>query len=90
MIKTRYQTQPMPSLEGFKPLVVGERVYTSTWHCVKDTFRQDGLVGMYRGMGITMIRAFIGTTLFKIGSLFKVNAVTFYCYEWAMEWLDRR
>lgn len=53
----------MASLEEIKPLISGERSYTSTWHCVKDTFRQEGLIGMYRGMGITMIRAFMGTLL---------------------------
>jgi len=50
----------MASLEELEPLIAGERKYISTWHCVKDTFRQEGFIGMYRGMGITMIRAFIG------------------------------
>jgi hypothetical protein len=52
----------MSSLEERKPLMAGERRYLSTWHCVKDTFREEGLMGMYRGMGITMVRAFIGVT----------------------------
>jgi len=43
-------------------LITDERRYTSTWHCVKDTFRQEGITGMYRGMGITMVRAFIGNS----------------------------
>lgn len=60
-IKTRYQTQYMASHDEIKPLVAGEKRYNSTWHCVKETFRQEGIVGMYRGMGITMARAFIGT-----------------------------
>ena len=59
-VKTRYQTQYMSSLEEMKPLIAGERRYASTWHCIKDTFRQEGVAGMYRGMGITMVRAFIG------------------------------
>ena len=59
-VKTRYQTQYMSTLEEIKPLVGGERRYISTWHCMKDTFRQEGLSGIYRGMGITMVRAFIG------------------------------
>lgn len=61
-IKTRYQTQRMSSLDEVKPLIAGQRRYLSTWHCVKDTFREEGMMGMYRGMGITMIRAFIGAT----------------------------
>jgi Mitochondrial carrier protein len=61
-VKTRYQTQRMSLLDEVKPLMAGERKYLSTWHCVKDTFREEGLRGMYRGMGITMIRAFIGVT----------------------------
>jgi hypothetical protein len=64
-IKTRYQTQQMSSLEELKPLIVGERKYISTWHCVKDTFLQEGFMGMYRGMGVTMIRAFIGILSLK-------------------------
>jgi hypothetical protein len=59
-IKTRYQTQHMHGLDETKPLIAGERKYISTWHCVKETFRQDGVGGMYRGMGVTMVRAFIG------------------------------
>jgi Mitochondrial carrier protein len=59
-VKTRYQTQQMSSLEEMKSLIGGERKYISTWHCVKDTFLQEGFMGMYRGMGVTMIRAFIG------------------------------
>jgi hypothetical protein len=82
----------MASLEELKPLIAGERRYTSTWHCVKDTFRQEGFIGMYRGMGITMIRAFIGIPpFFSRRSLFsQVNAVTFYGYEWMKELLDRK
>ena len=52
----------MASLEEMKPLIAGERRYVSTWHCVKDTFRQEGIMGMYRGMGVTMVRGFIGMT----------------------------
>ena len=59
-IKTRYQTQYMAPKGDIEPLIAGERRYNSTWHCVKDTFRQDGVSGVYRGMGITMVRAFIG------------------------------
>jgi len=76
-VKTRYQTQSMSNLDERKPLIAGERRYTSTLHCIKDTLRQEGLSGMYRGIGITMVRAFI------------VNAVTFYGYEWMKEWLDK-
>lgn len=61
-VKTRYQAQYMPSLQEIESLIAGERRYISTWHCVKDTLRQEGVLGMYRGMGITMIRAFIGIT----------------------------
>jgi hypothetical protein len=78
----------MSSLDERKPLIAGERRYTSTLHCIKDTLRQEGLTGMYRGMGITMVRAFIGI-ISQFGNLFKVNAVTFYGYEWMKEWLDK-
>jgi solute carrier family 25 carnitine/acylcarnitine transporter 20/29 len=59
-IKTRYQTQYLSGLDEIKPLLAAERRYTSTWHCVTDTFRNDGVVGMFRGVGVTMVRAFIG------------------------------
>ena len=82
----------MSSLDEVKPLIAWERRYTSTWHCVKETFRQEGLLGMYRGMGITMFRAFIGIfpLFFWKRSHWEVNAVTFYGYEWMKEWLDRK
>jgi Mitochondrial carrier protein len=68
----------------------GEHRYVSTWHCMKDTFREAGFVGMHRGMGITMIRAFIGTYALGHETLIEVNAVTFYGYEWTKKWLDKR
>lgn len=50
----------MSSLGDIKPLLTGQRKYNSTWHCVKETVRQEGIIGTYRGIGITMIRAFVG------------------------------
>lgn len=90
-IKTRYQTQYMSSREDInKPLLAGERRYKSTWHCVTETFRQEGVVGTYRGMGITMFRAFIGNRSVNSEESDRlVNAVTLYGYEWTKEWLDR-
>lgn len=45
---------------------------------------------MYRGMGITMVRAFIGKYSPLIWQIsFKVNAVTFYGYEWMKDLLDK-
>ena len=54
----------MASLEDRKPLIAGERTYLSTWHCVKNTLREEGLSGMYRGIGVTMVRAFVGMHTF--------------------------
>jgi hypothetical protein len=36
---------------------------------------------MFRGVGVTMVRAFIGKVSYLLVN--KVNAVTFYGYEWA-------
>jgi hypothetical protein len=78
----------MALVEEMKPLIE-ERRYISTWHCIRDTFRQEGIMGMYRGMGVTMVRGFIGMTSLNCRAYLKVNAVTFYGYEWVKEWLDR-
>jgi hypothetical protein len=51
----------MSSLDETKPLIGRDRRYNSTWHCVKDTFNEEGLRGIHRGLGVTMLRAFIGT-----------------------------
>jgi len=81
----------MSSLDETKPLVGKERKYTSTWHCVKETFREEGIRGMHRGLGVTLLRAFIGTFIpFRLKAYRKVNAVTFYGYEWVKEGLERR
>jgi hypothetical protein len=44
-------------------LLTTERSYVSTWDCVRETYREDGCRGIYRGMGVTMVRAFIGRSL---------------------------
>jgi hypothetical protein len=67
-IKTRYQTQYIASGEEGKPLLGAGRRYRSTWHCVKDTYRQEGITGMHRGLGITMVRAFVGISYLFRGS----------------------
>ncbi|TPX39515.1 hypothetical protein SeLEV6574_g07157 [Synchytrium endobioticum] len=39
-------------------LAVNERRYRSAWDCVAKTCKAEGLVGLYRGFWVCMIRAF--------------------------------
>jgi len=46
---------------------------------------------MYRGLGVTMVRAFIGKYApAKFKAYLAVNAVTFYGYEWVKDRLERQ
>ncbi|KAK9332372.1 mitochondrial carrier domain-containing protein [Lipomyces starkeyi] len=71
VIKTRYQAQ----LAHDASLQPTER-YTSTWDCARKTYVAGGIRSFFRGMNVTMIRAFL------------VNAVQFGTYEWMVKIIE--
>ncbi|KAK9389641.1 mitochondrial carrier domain-containing protein [Lipomyces mesembrius] len=71
VIKTRYQAQ----LAHDASLHPTER-YTSTWDCARKTYVAGGIRSFFRGMNVTMIRAFL------------VNAVQFGTYEWMVKIIE--
>ncbi|GAO48114.1 hypothetical protein G7K_2299-t2 [Saitoella complicata NRRL Y-17804] len=81
VVKTRVQTvsyATRSSSSSRTPLLrerPAERV--SAWQIAKAALKQEGATVFFRGMGVTMVRAFI------------VNGVTFGVYEWASGSLER-
>ncbi|KAK9241258.1 mitochondrial carrier domain-containing protein [Lipomyces kononenkoae] len=71
VIKTRYQAQ----LANDASLHPSER-YTSSWDCARKTYRAGGVRCFFRGISVTMVRAFL------------VNAVQFGTYEWMVNILE--
>ncbi|KAK9368753.1 mitochondrial carrier domain-containing protein [Lipomyces kononenkoae] len=71
VIKTRYQAQ----LANDASLHSSER-YTSSWDCARKTYRAGGIRFFFRGITVTMVRAFL------------VNAVQFGTYEWMVKVLE--
>ncbi|KAK9467787.1 mitochondrial carrier domain-containing protein [Lipomyces arxii] len=69
VVKTRYQAQQEHNVPA------SER-YKSSWDCAKRTFVEGGIQAFFRGMKVTMIRAFI------------VNAVQFGTYEWMVKIIE--
>ncbi|KAK9479523.1 mitochondrial carrier domain-containing protein [Lipomyces japonicus] len=71
VIKTRYQSQNIND----HSMHSSER-YSSSWDCVKKTYASGGMRIFFRGLRVTMIRAFI------------VNAAQFGTYEWVVRLSD--
>ncbi|KAK9320515.1 mitochondrial carrier domain-containing protein [Lipomyces orientalis] len=71
VIKTRYQAQPAHD-ESLQPC---ER-YSSSWDCARKTYVEGGVRVFFRGINVTMIRAFL------------VNAIQFGTYEWMVKIIE--
>ncbi|KAJ8953249.1 hypothetical protein NQ318_015830 [Aromia moschata] len=48
-IKVRLQTMPIPKVAGESPL------YTGTLDCFKKTIKNEGVRGLYKGMGVPLV-----------------------------------
>ncbi|BFZ60913.1 hypothetical protein YB2330_001965 [Saitoella coloradoensis] len=77
VVKTRVQTlsyaspSSSSSSSSSRTPLLGRR-RDSAWHVAKVALKQEGPSAFFRGMGVTMVRAFM------------VNGVTFGVYEWVM------
>ena len=76
VVKTRLQTR---GVEGERqPLLEGREVQrrVGTMEVAREIWRESGVRGFYRGVGVCSLRAFV------------VNAVQWYAYERMMVWLS--
>ncbi|KAI9468759.1 hypothetical protein LPJ78_003936 [Coemansia sp. RSA 989] len=48
-----------------------KQAFTSAWHCLRDIYGRRGLSGLYRGVSVSLIRAF------------PIHGLNFVVYEWA-------
>ncbi len=48
---------PADVIKARVQLDIGKKKYKDSWHCVKDTWRDGGWRGMFRGLSYTLIRA---------------------------------
>ncbi len=79
VVKTRLQTRGAGTgaEAESRPLIAGRHAKRNveSVEVARDIWRENGLRGFYRGVGVCSLRAFV------------VNAIQWYAYEWIMAWL---
>ncbi|KAG0231205.1 hypothetical protein BGW41_002233 [Actinomortierella wolfii] len=58
-----------------KEVLVAKPTYHSAWACAKDIVRRSGIRGLYRGVGVTLVRSF------------PIHSMNFVVYEAVMEYV---
>ncbi|KAJ1983783.1 hypothetical protein H4R34_001071 [Dimargaris verticillata] len=59
-------------------LPMNQRRYNGFWHCLSSMYRHHGLAAFYRGISVTLLRAF------------PLHSLNFLVYEWVLDVIRRR